>query len=72
MANDAAKTFRRTRIVKLLDGAEALLEVVREEANYTQQGRERPLMPSAFRQRIGGLIVEFDKRKKAILAEDVT
>ena len=72
MANDAQKTFRRTRIVKLLDGAEALLEVAREEANHTQSGRQRPLMPAGFRQRIGGLIVEFDKRKRAILAEDVT
>lgn len=71
MSNDAQKAFYRTRVVKLLDTVGVLLSLAEEQANYTPQSRSRPVMPAGFRRKVGALVIETDRRKRSILAEDV-
>ena len=61
----------RTQVLKLLDGAVALLEVAEERADKRAEGKARPLLPVPFRRKVSALVLELDKRVTAIKAEEV-
>ena len=72
MANDAQKTFYRTRVVKLLETAGVILALAEEQADHKPAGRARPILPAGWRNRVGALVIDFEKRKAIILADEVT
>ncbi len=61
----------RTRVLKLLDGALANIEVAEMVADSRAEGRTRPLLPAPFRRKVSALVLELDKRVASIKAEEV-
>ena len=61
----------RTQVLKLLDGAAALLEVAKERADGRSIDRVRPLLPAGFRRKVSALVVDYDKRVAALRTEEV-
>ena len=61
----------RTQVLKLLDGAAALLEVVEERANNRPDGKARHLLPAGFRRKVSALVSHYNKRVAAITTEEV-
>ena len=61
----------RTQVLKLLDGASAMLEVAEERADKRADGRMRPLLPPGFRRKVSALVVDYNKRVAAIRTEEV-
>ncbi len=62
----------KTEMLKVLDAVEVILGQVEMMADKPQTGQHtRPMMPRAFRRRVGGLVTEFHKRVALIRVEEV-
>ncbi len=63
--------YHRTRVLGLLATAMELAKIAEEQSDIRAEGRTRPLLPAPFRRKVSALVLELDKRVKAIKAEEV-
>ncbi len=64
-------SYHRTRVLGFLTTAIELAKVAEEQSNNKAEGRSRPLLPAPFRRKVSALVLEMDKRVRAIKAEEV-